>query len=220
MKKANLRTSILLVACIILSLVTFPINFATAAAPAAAKISYPTEGLTVPYKDLFIIGTSAKDADSVWFHMRDLTTNRRVISEYGSRVTRSPNKIDWNFWVSKNNLTAGHTYRVAIESCDSKGNASWTERVFTVETITPTSTKQKVNTSDGVKVRSAAGTSSNNIGGLANGTIFTISETKSANGYNWGKIQSIVSSTNGTWITNGYSYIGGWVPLDFCISVK
>lgn len=70
-------------------------------------------------------------------------------------------------------------------------------------TVSPTYT---IKSSSGAKVRTGAGTSYGQTGGLAKGSVVTYDQTKKANGYTWYHIVS-VKSTSGSW----GSFKGYWV---------
>lgn len=69
-----------------------------------------------------------------------------------------------------------------------------------------TSSKYTIRSSSGAKVRSGAGTSYSQTGGLAKGSVVYYDQTKNANGYTWYHITS-ATTKSGTWGT----YIGKWV---------
>ena len=62
----------------------------------------------------------------------------------------------------------------------------------------------KISSSNGVNVRSGAGTSYNVIGALSNNTKITVTDKKTSGGYTWGYTT--------------YNSINGWVALDYAVS--
>ena len=81
------------------------------------------------------------------------------------------------------------------------------KKVSVADTVEVVKTKTyTVKSSSGAKVRTGAGTSYGQKGGLAKGSVVTYDQTKTANGYTWYHIVS-VKSTSGSW----GSFKGYWV---------
>jgi uncharacterized protein YraI len=73
----------------------------------------------------------------------------------------------------------------------------------------PTVRTHTIQASSGANVRSGAGTGFGRVGAVARGSVIRYTETKSANGFTWVRIQSGSTFTNGTWGSN----VGNWVAL-------
>ena len=81
------------------------------------------------------------------------------------------------------------------------------KKVSVADTVEVVKTKTyTVKSSSGAKVRTGAGTSYGQKGGLAKGSVVTYDQTKTANGYTWYRIVS-VKTTSGSW----GSFKGYWV---------
>lgn len=92
------------------------------------------------------------------------------------------------------------------------GEGGWSWESFDICNVSSTSSSAVNNKSyticgsSGAKVRSGAGTSYGQTGGLAKGSVVYYDQTKSANGYTWYHITS-ATAKSGSWGT----YVGNWV---------
>ena len=91
------------------------------------------------------------------------------------------------------------------------GEGGWSWESYDIckadnSTSTTVSTTYTIKSSSGAKVRTGAGTSYGQTGGLAKGSVVAYDQTKKANGYTWYHIVS-VKSTSGSW----GSFKGYWV---------
>ena len=91
------------------------------------------------------------------------------------------------------------------------GEGGWSWESYDIckadnSTSTTVSTTYTIKSSSGAKVRTGAGTSYGQMGGLAKGSVVAYDQTKKANGYTWYHIV-FVKSTSGSW----GSFKGYWV---------
>lgn len=112
---------------------------------------------------------------------------------------------------------AGRTFFLTTHKlgapCGGAVSAGWTFQgyIYVYSGGTTTNTPAdgdvyRVNSSDGINVRSGPGVSYSSVDVFYDGTEFVVKETKKADGYTWGK-------------TNYYG-ITGWCALDFCTLVS
>lgn len=94
----------------------------------------------------------------------------------------------------------GYVIDMSFSSCK-------TVRVSATRSSGTTTKTYTIKSTSGAKVRSGAGLSAGQVGGLAKGSVVTYDRTQSANGYTWYHIVS-VKATSGSW---GGKYNGYWV---------
>ena len=73
----------------------------------------------------------------------------------------------------------------------------------------PTVRTHTIQASSGVNVRSGAGTGFGRVGAVARGSVIRYTETRSANGFTWVRIESGSTFASGSWGSN----VGNWVTL-------
>lgn len=100
------------------------------------------------------------------------------------------------------NKSGGTWYVVHMSFCNTENSI----KTFSNNSASIASKTYTISSISGAKIRTNAGTSASQVGGIAKGSIVTYDKTESKDGYTWYHIVS-VDAKNGSW----GEYIGNWV---------